>query len=204
MVLICSLPMRYERDPLWQEPFNAASLVLPPVLDSCFVLLGKLAEPAGAASSSRSGGSSFGSGATTRSRRELVSARGRVAVPQSVALHAWVCSRCVPCVDMLHARLWCTPHCANATTATAAAIKQKKGAVSAAGGLWLGATRRWPAVILPHARGFRFSQPRVTPTVTPTPDGSVPRVTPAVTPTPGGPGPSGCPLLLPTLLPPSA
>jgi hypothetical protein len=75
------LPFGNAIDPLWQRPFNATSLLLPPVLDSCFTLLGKLATStgsgAGSSSSSNSSRSSrapqFGKERATVSSAELVS-----------------------------------------------------------------------------------------------------------------------------------
>jgi hypothetical protein len=70
VVLYVAIPSHGPSDPLWQQPFNAASLFVPSVLDSCFVLLDKLSTSPG---SSGGGSSSFGSGMSVG---ELVCALG--------------------------------------------------------------------------------------------------------------------------------
>jgi hypothetical protein len=53
MANLC-VPWGGDQDAVWQQPFNAAALIMPLVLDSCFVLLGKLPRSSAGASSSSS------------------------------------------------------------------------------------------------------------------------------------------------------
>jgi hypothetical protein len=75
MLLRFSMPNGSPTEPIWQQPLNVASLLLPSVLDSCFALLDKLSTPAGLASSSSSS-CSDGSrrGGSTKSSEKLVRA----------------------------------------------------------------------------------------------------------------------------------
>jgi hypothetical protein len=65
-------------DTLWQQPFNAAALLLPSLLDSCFTLLENFVTSSdrgagsSSSSSSRSGVTNFGKDRVTVSRDELV------------------------------------------------------------------------------------------------------------------------------------
>jgi hypothetical protein len=65
------LPHDGATDPIWQQPFHALSLIVPPVLDSCFTLLRKLPRRQGGASSS-SLSSYLCSGSWDRSILDLV------------------------------------------------------------------------------------------------------------------------------------
>jgi hypothetical protein len=85
IVLLC-LPSADRADPLWQLPFNAAALVLAPLLDSCFLLLGKLAGSARRGRGGSGGESQFGKGGVTIGCNELVRPLPPAPVPVAVSV----------------------------------------------------------------------------------------------------------------------
>jgi hypothetical protein len=74
VMVYCSMPINRASDQLWQQPFNAAALMVPPVLDSWFMLMEKLARSPGASGSGSTSSYSYGSGLSPSERSQLVRA----------------------------------------------------------------------------------------------------------------------------------
>jgi hypothetical protein len=70
------LPCGKPRDPVWYEPVHAAALIAPTALDSCFMLMDKLATATGSSRTPQ-----YGKGRSTISSPVLV--RPLLSVPQS-------------------------------------------------------------------------------------------------------------------------
>jgi hypothetical protein len=117
VALLC-LPMDDPSDPVWLQPFNAAALLVPSALDSCFALLGRLSEgaakrnSAGSRSADRSSSSST-VGRGSCSSRPLQCGGGSLTAAEQGLVRpslycAWETASQLPvCAAASHRRLGC-------------------------------------------------------------------------------------------------